>query len=195
MSEILPPDEYRALQYKDMSPKADKTLHLDGSVSDGSGNIILPPDINRAKTYQTMSPQAAKFLLSNGSVVDGLNGVNISPSYSDGCRRYNATYICNYNNRDIHFHSDVFTEQDIHNGDLFVFAGSVYYVKHGTFEVMSLYAYEFKSINSANVNNFYFNGIADNGLFEWVIEINSYSSWGNISGASGIIYHIKSVAT
>jgi len=203
MSEALPPDEYRALQYQSMPPIAAKLLLFDGSVSDGSGNIILPPDATRAETYQTMSPQAAKFLLSDGSVVNGFNGGaatgsngEITPPSNAGVynKRYIVTYNGCYNNRDVRLLSAAFIEQEIYNGGLFAFAGSINFTNYGTLEVMSLYAYEFKSISSANVNNFYFGGVANNGQFEWIVEINSYSSWGDVSGASGIIHHIKSEA-
>jgi hypothetical protein len=63
----------------DMTPRADKWLHADGSVTTAAGEMILPADQSRAEEYANRAASADKWLKSDGSVVD-MSGKEILPA-------------------------------------------------------------------------------------------------------------------
>jgi len=84
------------MDYSEFTPRADKWLHADGSITTMAGDVIEGADARRAEEYENMHPNAAKWLLPDGAVIDALpisGGGN--SYYSAVCDTVPATVIKN----------------------------------------------------------------------------------------------------
>lgn len=76
------------MNYDETASTADKILHVDGSVTTASGELILPPEPNRAKEYENRAAAADKWLCPDGSVVNKSGTVILPP---DDARAFDYT--------------------------------------------------------------------------------------------------------